>query len=356
MTRAIPRFALRSYDSGRRLDLFLVCAVGSVIGNRVFLIITGYPQLGNGTLHISHAIWGALMMAVAVIFSISFLAPNNRTFIAFIGGCGFGWFIDELGKFITRDVNYFFKPTIALIYFVFIAMYLVFRGIQRRAYTADEAVLNGLEAVKAAAIGELSEPRRRSAMSLLDQTGADDAIARQVRSLLADASGLPDPRPNRFERAGRGIRAWYLRAATRSWFRGAVTAWFVVIGSGQLFVAVFLAADHGAIRGMEEWATVVSSGVSGALIIVGVVRLRHHRLSAYRWFERGILVQIFVTQVFQFAQEQLAGVFGLALNLLIWISLRLMIRAELEREEVEPHVVEPQVIEPGATASLDSTG
>ncbi len=124
MSTRIPRFALRSADSGRRLDLFLVCAVGSVIGNRVFLIITGYPQLGNGTLHISHAIWGALMMAIAVIFSISFLAPNNRTFIAFIGGCGFGWFIDELGKFITRDVNYFFKPTIALIYIVFIAMYL----------------------------------------------------------------------------------------------------------------------------------------------------------------------------------------------------------------------------------------
>jgi len=76
-----------------------------VLGNRVFLIITGYPQLGNGTLHISHAIWGALMMAVAIVFALSFLAPNNRTFIAFIGGCGFGWFIDELGKFITRDVN-----------------------------------------------------------------------------------------------------------------------------------------------------------------------------------------------------------------------------------------------------------
>ncbi len=106
-----------SDDSGTTtLDLFLVCAVGSVIGNRVFLIITGYPQLGNGTLHISHAIWGAVMMAIAIIFAISFLAPNNRTFIAFIGGCGFGWFIDELGKFITRDVNYFFQPTIALIY------------------------------------------------------------------------------------------------------------------------------------------------------------------------------------------------------------------------------------------------
>src|SRR5947207_4106425 len=159
MSVAIPRFALRSADAGRRLDIFLVCAVGSVIGNRVFLIITGYPQLGNGTLHISHAIWGAAMMAIAIIFSISFLTPNNRTFIAFIGGCGFGWFIDELGRFITRDVNYFFQPTVALIYFVFIAMYLVFRGIERREYTADEAVLNGLEALKAATIGELNEPR-----------------------------------------------------------------------------------------------------------------------------------------------------------------------------------------------------
>src|SRR4051794_25877894 len=124
----LPRFALRSADLDRRLDIFLVCAVGSVLGNRVFLIITGYPQLGNGTLHISHAIWGALMMAIAIVFALSFLAPNNRTFIAFIGGCGFGWFIDELGKFITRDVNYFFKPTIALIYMTFIAMYLAFRA------------------------------------------------------------------------------------------------------------------------------------------------------------------------------------------------------------------------------------
>jgi hypothetical protein len=167
----VPRFAFRSADVGRRLDLFLVCAVGSVIGNRVFLIITGYPQLGNGTLHISHAIWGALMMAVAIIFAIAFLAPNNRTFIAFIGGCGFGWFIDELGKFITRDVNYFFQPTIALIYIVFIAMYLVFRGIQRRDLGPDEALLNALEALKSAAIGELSEPRRAASLPTIRWPG-----------------------------------------------------------------------------------------------------------------------------------------------------------------------------------------
>ena len=330
----VPRFAIRSADAGRRLDLFLVCAVASVLGNRVFLIITGYPQLGNGTLHISHAIWGALMMSIAIIFAISFLAPNNRTFIAFIGGCGFGWFIDELGKFITRDVNYFFKPTIGLIYFVFIAMYLAFRGIQRRDFSGDEAVLNGLEALKAAAIGELSEPRRIAAVSLLRQTGADDAFAHQVYALLADEAGLPDPNPSRFEQWGRAVRAWYLGLANKRWFERVVVWWFVIVGSGQLVVAVVLSLDHNAIRGFEEWAIVISSAVSGALIVVGVVRLPRHRVSAYRWFERGMLVQIFVTQVFEFAQEQLAGVFGLVLNLLIWIALRSMIRAELEQELV----------------------
>src|SRR5947209_7955050 len=257
----VPRFALRSADSGRRLDLFLGCAVAPVLGNRVFLIITGYPQLGNGTLHISHAIWGALMMAVAVVFAISFLAPNNRTFIAFIGGCGFGWFIDELGKFITRDVNYFFQPTIALIYMVFIAMYLVFRGIQRRALGPDEAVLNALEALKSAAIGELSEPRRAAALTLLDQTAAADALARQVGALLADEECLPAPNPNRFERAGRDVRRWYLGVTSHHWFTRAVTWWFVVVGSLQLLGALALSADHSGIKGFEEWAIVFSSGV-----------------------------------------------------------------------------------------------
>ncbi len=332
----MPRFALRSYDSGRRLDLFLVCAIGSVIGNRVFLIVTGYPQLGNGTLHISHAIWGAAMMAVAIIFSISFLAPNNRTFIAFIGGCGFGWFIDELGKFITRDVNYFFQPTIALIYIVFVALYLVFRGIQRREYTADEAVLNGLEAVKSAAIGELSEPRRTAAMNLLHQTGADDSLARQVQRLLSDVTNLPDPSPNRFERWGAAVRAWYLGLTERRWFVLTITWWFIIVGSAQLIAAVSVALDDSTIKGFVDWATIISSGVSGSLVVVGVVRLRHHRLSAYRWFERGILVQIFVTQVFEFAHEQLTGVFSLVVNILIWVALRSMIRAEVERQLVEP--------------------
>ena len=158
------------------------------------------------------------------------------------------------------------------------------------AYNADEAVLNGLEALKAATIGELSEARRASAVHLLDATYADGPFAHHIRALLADETGLPDPRPNRFERWGSAARTWYLDLTDRRWFIQVITWWFVIVGSGQLIAALAIALEDSSVKGFVDWATIVSSGVSGALIVVGVVQLRHHRLDAYRWFERGILV------------------------------------------------------------------
>jgi hypothetical protein len=327
-----PRFALRSASLGRRLDTFLVCAIAAVLGNRVFLIITGYPQLGNGTLHISHAIWGALMMAIAIVCAVSFLPPFTRSFVAFLGGAGFGWFIDELGKFITRDVNYFFEPTIALIYMTFIAMYLGFRVIERRAFGPEEAVLNGLEALKSAAIGELDAPSRRAAIELLDTTGADGPLAEQVRRLLDDEEEmLPPPTPGPAARAGRRLRDAYVRFTHWSGFVGAVNTMFVVIAVSSIVSVVALALDRRGIRSFSEWATVVSGAVAGILVVVGVPLLRRHRLRAYRWFERGLLVEIFVTQVFVFAEEQLAGVLGLVVILAVWSLLRSAMRAEAEQ-------------------------
>jgi hypothetical protein len=329
------KFALRSVDVRRHLDTFLVCAVAAVLGNRVFLIITGYPQLGSGTLHISHAIWGAVMMAVAIIVAIAFLPPFTRGFVAFLGGAGFGWFIDELGKFITREVNYFFQPTIAIIYITFVVMYLVFRSIQARTYSPDEAVLNGLEALKAASIGSLNETRRRAAIALMEQTGASGAIPDRVIALLRDVPTLQPRQPTAVQRFGTRMRARYRQWTEQRWFTRVVSTLLVIFAVSTVILAVSLAADASQFRGFAEWAAVVSSLVSGVFYVVGAIMLHRSRVHAYIWFDRGLLIDILVTQVFQFAQEQLAGVLALVITITLWVMVRSAIRAERERETLE---------------------
>ena len=207
------------------------------------------------------------MMAVAVIFAISFLAPNNRTFIAFIGGCGFGWFIDELGKFITRDVNYFFQPTIALSTSCSSRCTSCSAASSGATFGPDEAVLNALEALKSAAIGELERAAPRGRRWRCSTRPVPTTRSRSTcATLLADATGLPDRRA----RTGSSVRdapsaRWYLGLTAAAVVHAAsVTWWFVVDRVGRSCVAaVVLAADHSAIRGFEEWAIVVSSGVVG---------------------------------------------------------------------------------------------
>jgi hypothetical protein len=320
--------AVRTTDVSRNLDIFLVCAVAGVLGNRFFLVLTGYPQLGNGTLHISHAIWGGLMMATAIVVAVSFIAPSGRTFVAFVGGAGFGWFVDELGKFITRDVNYFFRPTLALIYIVFVSMYLAFRSLERRAYRPEEGLFNAFEALKLASIGNLDEPQRREALMVLDQTCGDQGLAPKVRDLLHHVTTLPAPPPTRVRALGRRMLRTYDRGTDRQGFVVAIGAFFAALAVAGTAQVVILTPTGTGAKTFTQWATLGSSLVSLAFVVVGVALLGRSRLRAFRWFEASLLVAIFITQVFLFADRQLAGILNLAATLIVFLALRAVIRLE----------------------------
>jgi hypothetical protein len=44
----------------------------SVTLTRLFLFVTGYPQLGGGTLHIAHVLWGGLLLFIAALLPLIF--------------------------------------------------------------------------------------------------------------------------------------------------------------------------------------------------------------------------------------------------------------------------------------------
>src|ERR1700730_4633181 len=111
------------------IDTFLVTAVLTILTIRVYLKAANYPQIGGGGVHVAHDLWGGLGMVAAIGSLLGFLGSATQGWAALGGGIGFGAFVDELGKFVTADNNYFFKPTAALIYTTFVVLILVTREI-----------------------------------------------------------------------------------------------------------------------------------------------------------------------------------------------------------------------------------
>lgn len=126
-------FAQKVFDARNLLDVYLASALIAVVATRLFLSLTNYPQLGGEGFHIAHVLWGGLLMAVGTLMLL--LAQNpNRRLAAIVSGAGFGLFIDEIGKFVTSDVNYFYKPAALIIYLTFLVMWVIARWIVTRAY------------------------------------------------------------------------------------------------------------------------------------------------------------------------------------------------------------------------------
>ena len=56
--RVPPRRLVRNADADDLLEGFLVAAATAFAGIRIYLALTGYPQLGGHGLHIAHLLWG----------------------------------------------------------------------------------------------------------------------------------------------------------------------------------------------------------------------------------------------------------------------------------------------------------
>lgn len=119
------RIIKRNYAE-RYILVALISFAGSVTITRLFLSLTGYPQIGGGELHIAHVLWGGLLLFIAAILPLLFANNWVYTVGALLGGVGVGLFMDEVGKFITAKNDYFFPAAAPIIYVFFLLTVLVF--------------------------------------------------------------------------------------------------------------------------------------------------------------------------------------------------------------------------------------
>jgi hypothetical protein len=109
-----------------------------------------------------------------------------------------------------------------------------------------------------------------------------------------------------------------------------VIAYTVVAVLGVVLIAITtpagVASDTSTVAPIAQvGSTIVGAGFVG----LGVASLPTSRIAAYHWFMRGLLIWILITQMFVFYSSQLAGLGGLAVDLVAYGSLRFALTHEI---------------------------
>ena len=220
------RFLLVERDQAPALILISVVSFAATVALvRLFLELTGYPQVGGGQLHIAHLLWGGLAMFIGLLIVLIWDNPGALYLTALLSGVGIGLFMDEVGKFITKTNDYFFPAAAPIVYGFFLAVLLVYLLVRRRRKPDPQrALVLALDELKEIVYGEVDEVEGQRILDnlALAQQNEDPHVAAIAASLhdqfAAQRAAFAEYQPGLFKRASRTVKGWGLKLG-RKWHR-----------------------------------------------------------------------------------------------------------------------------------------
>jgi len=217
------------------LLLSLVSFGGTVIGVRLFLQLTGYPQLGGGTLHIAHLLWGGLALFVAVLLVLIWDNPGAMSSASVLSGVGIGLFIDEVGKFITSSNDYFYPPAAPIIYGFFLLTVLVYLYVRRPdADHPRRAILQALEDLQDAFYGvfkdeDVTRLQAKLNLALQSERAAISNLAVMINEYIQQGNiPIAEDNPSYLRQLVRKVSAWH-HHLNRHWYRLMILTGLIII-------------------------------------------------------------------------------------------------------------------------------
>lgn len=326
---------VRNVEFTQLFDTFFITAITTILVIRFYLKLTGYPQIGGSTLHISHLLPGTILLLGSVLVLLSAVNRAARGFSAVSAGIGFGLVWDELGKFITKNNNYFFHATPGLIYLTFVILYLLVRYSAQRQFTQNDYMANVLDLLKDASVKELDEREYKHAKELFAHVSPKHALYAPTKTMLELVKPSPQRQPTLPDRIIYGIK-WPLQALSRqAFFPRLIITVAIVYGAASVAAAAFFLAGaalpdswqiSSLLKGDEsDWIGGGSALISAACAAIATFKyLSGHVQRAYKFFELGLLVNIFIGQVVLFFKSQDIALAWLAVTLFLLINLELL--------------------------------
>jgi hypothetical protein len=247
------RKPVRRHGAESHLLITLLSFAGSLTLTRLFLNLTGFPQLGNSQIHLAHVLWGGLLLFVAALLPLIYANRWVYSATALLAGVGIGLFIDEVGKFITQTNDYFYPPAAPIIYAFFLLTVLLYHQVRRRpTRDARAEMYHALDILEEVLDRDLSPEERVELVALLGRASQDartPELAHLAETLLQfiQAEGLhmaPDL-PGFLERWGARIakfeRRWLGRRRLKTVLVAGLGALGVVamVRLAELLVAAF---------------------------------------------------------------------------------------------------------------------
>jgi hypothetical protein len=287
------RKPVKRLGAERYILIILLSFAASVSLTRLFLQLTGYPKLGSGTLHIAHVLWGGLLLFTSALIPLIFANRWAYDMSAFLAGIGVGLFIDEVGKFITQNNDYFYPPAAPIIYVFFLLTVFVYLQVRRpRSLDPRTELYYSLEALEEVMDRDLDvherdilEKRLNSIYEQAEQFPDFASLANELQEFLHSQSLIVVPdQLTLIERWQAQIKTWASQHIARARLRlflvlGLTLNGFIAIAKWIIFISQSLGSNSSR-QALAEMAAASSvstpNGMSwfiARLILEGVVGL-----------------------------------------------------------------------------------
>ena len=240
------RRPVRRQGAEQYLLVTLLSFAGAVTLTRLFLALTGYPQLGGGDFHIAHALWGGLLLFIAALFPLVFANRWAYLVSATLAGVGVGLFIDEVGKFMTRTNNYFYPLAAPIVYGFFLLTVMLYLSIRRsRTLSVREELYRVFDSMQEVLDQDL-EPHERDALEarlhyVAENTERPD-LAQLANSLLeflrCEALTLAEGHTGIMEKSIARLKDVEKRRLTRRRFKAVLVVGLMALGLATLLRSV----------------------------------------------------------------------------------------------------------------------